>query len=227
MNFLLIMLISLGARAAEPYLLKNQMTLEAKALHHGNLERLSVDPQDCTVPDDQERRIEVMKKNIITLKAGGALLHCPDLKGKGVFVDSDLIWKEAKVSAQQAGLVPVEPSNIYVAQAEDSGGQQMVSLEELADRREKEEQEEKRNIFGSGTLQKVIDKPTAKPSATGQAAKATKACEVVHFTGRKGVAVVKRYLDQAACQELCLERKHPEKITHCFFDRSVIWKSNQ
>lgn len=227
MKLLIPMIFSLSSFAAEPYLLKNQMTLEAKAIHHGNLERISVDPKDCTVPDDQEKRIEVMKKNIITLKAGGALLHCPDLKGKGVFVDSDLIWKEAKVSAQQAGLVPVEPSSIYVAQAESSERQHMVSLEELADRREKEEQEEKRNLFGSGTLQKVIDKPTAKPSAAEPASKEAKSCEVVHFTGRKGAAVVKRYLDQAACQELCLERKHPEKITHCFFDRSVIWKSNQ
>jgi hypothetical protein len=227
MKLFIPLILSISTFAAEPYLLKNQMTLEAKAIHHGNLERISVDPKDCKVPDDQDRRIEVMKINIRTLQNGGALLHCPDLKDKGVFVDSDILWKEARVSAQQAGLVPVEPSSIYVAQAESSSGQQMVSLEELADRREKEEQEEKRSLFGSGTLQKVIDKPTAKPSATESASKETKSCEVIHFTGRKGAAVVKRYLDQAACQELCLERKHPEKITHCFFDRSVIWKSNQ
>lgn len=105
---------------------------------------------------------------------------------------------------------------------------QMVSLEELADRREKEEQEHKRSLFGSGTLQKVIDKPAAKPTnAAEPVSLETKSCEVVHFTGRKGAAVVKRYLGQAACQDLCLERRHPEKITHCYFNRNIIWKSNQ
>ena len=105
---------------------------------------------------------------------------------------------------------------------------QMVSLEELADRREKEEQAEKRNLFGSGTVQKVISKPaTAKGTKPLESQPEAKSCEVVHFTGRKGVAVGKRSLEMAACQDYCIERKHAEKITHCFFDRQVIWKSNQ
>lgn len=215
------------AFAAEFHLTQQQIVLEAQTLMASNMERLSLDPRTCKTPRSCSKRVRTVRDNLITLEKDGILTHCPEVSSDEVLLESPQFWRQAKITAQQAGLVPVEPSSIYVAQAESSEGQHMVSLEELADRREKEEQEEKRNLFGSGTLQKVIDKPTAKPSAAEPVSKETKSCEVVHFTGRKGAAVVKRYLDQAACQELCLERKHPEKITHCFFDRSVIWKSNQ
>ncbi len=114
--------------------------------------------------------------------------------------------------------------NVLFAQTET----RMISLEELADRREKEEQEEKRSLFGSKTLEKVVARPDEKVSDKSKVVvQEKKSCEVVQYNGRKGVAVAKRYLEKAACQDLCIERAHPEKITHCFYDRQVIWKSNQ
>jgi len=185
--------------AAEYHLTQQQIVLEAQTLMASNMERLSLDPRSCKIPRSCSKRVRVTRDNLITLERDGILTHCRDIDPNEVLLESPQFWRQARITAQQAGLVPVEPATVYALPTEDAA------------------------IPTPAVEPSVVEAPREKPSVTdkNKVPGETKSCEVVHFNGRKGTAVVKRYLGEAECRTLCEARKHPTKVTQCYYDRKL------